>query len=45
MQPTGAQAGSQAIIDARMLTAALLDVSDPDPSALPLRQEASPYHE
>ena len=29
MQPTGAQAGSQAIIDARMLTAALLDVSDP----------------
>jgi 5-methylphenazine-1-carboxylate 1-monooxygenase len=29
MQPTGAQAGSQAIIDARTLTAALLDVSDP----------------
>jgi len=29
MQPTGAQAGSQAIIDARTLTAALLDASDP----------------
>jgi 5-methylphenazine-1-carboxylate 1-monooxygenase len=29
MQPTGAQAGSQAIIDARTLTAALVDTSDP----------------
>jgi 2-polyprenyl-6-methoxyphenol hydroxylase-like FAD-dependent oxidoreductase len=29
MQPTGAQAGSQAIIDARTLTAALLAVPDP----------------
>jgi 2-polyprenyl-6-methoxyphenol hydroxylase-like FAD-dependent oxidoreductase len=29
MQPTGAQAGSQAVIDARTLTAALLKVSDP----------------
>ena len=29
MQPTGAQAGSQALIDARVLTAALLDASDP----------------
>jgi 2-polyprenyl-6-methoxyphenol hydroxylase-like FAD-dependent oxidoreductase len=29
MQPTGAQAGSQAVIDARTLTAALLNVSDP----------------
>jgi 2-polyprenyl-6-methoxyphenol hydroxylase-like FAD-dependent oxidoreductase len=29
MQPTGAQAGSQAIVDARMLTAALLATSDP----------------
>jgi 5-methylphenazine-1-carboxylate 1-monooxygenase len=31
MQPIGAQAGSQAILDGRMLTAALL--SDPDPQA------------
>lgn len=29
MQPIGAQAGTQAIIDARLLTAALLAVSDP----------------
>jgi 2-polyprenyl-6-methoxyphenol hydroxylase-like FAD-dependent oxidoreductase len=29
MQPAGAQAGSQAIIDARALTAALFEVSDP----------------
>jgi 5-methylphenazine-1-carboxylate 1-monooxygenase len=29
MQPTGGQAGSQAVIDARTLTAALLDISDP----------------
>ena len=30
MQPIGAQAGSQAIIDARVLTAALLSSSDPE---------------
>jgi 5-methylphenazine-1-carboxylate 1-monooxygenase len=29
MQPTGSQAGSQAIIDARVLTHALLTASDP----------------
>jgi 5-methylphenazine-1-carboxylate 1-monooxygenase len=29
MQPTGAQAGSQAILDGRVLTAALLSISDP----------------
>ena len=30
MQPTGSQAGSQAIVDARALTAALLDERRPD---------------
>jgi 5-methylphenazine-1-carboxylate 1-monooxygenase len=29
MQPIGSQAGSQAIVDARVLTAALLETSDP----------------
>ena len=41
MQPIGAQAGSQAIIDGRVLTAALLSCFDPAAGIAPLRSKSA----